>query len=191
MLRDSLVLRTQRDLRGVTDSSAGMNNSREQARGGMERIKGKRERHHEREPSDSSDLPTRLKAEEKPSSASPAPMSFRVGSGGGHDRDGDGNPDSRARGRGRERSFEDGERAQGDGDELMDDGEDGEEDDVVVADDGMDAMAAMMGFSGFDSTKGKKIAGNNVGAVRKEKKTEYRQYMNRTGGFNRPLSPSR
>ena len=29
------------------------------------------------------------------------------------------------------------------------------------------------------------------GVVRKEKKTEYRQYMNRVGGFNRPLSPSR
>ncbi|POR38725.1 Uncharacterized protein TPAR_01075 [Tolypocladium paradoxum] len=53
------------------------------------------------------------------------------------------------------------------------------------------AMQAMMGFGGFGSTKGKKIAGNDVGAVRKEKKTEYRQYMNRQGGFNRPLSPSR
>lgn len=53
------------------------------------------------------------------------------------------------------------------------------------------AMQAMMGFGGFGSTKGKKIAGNDVGGVRKEKKTEYRQYMNRQGGFNRPLSPSR
>ncbi|KJZ71873.1 hypothetical protein HIM_08718 [Hirsutella minnesotensis 3608] len=52
-------------------------------------------------------------------------------------------------------------------------------------------MQAMMGFGGFGTTKGKKIAGNDVGAVRKEKKTEYRQYMNRQGGFNRPLSPSR
>lgn len=66
-----------------------------------------------------------------------------------------------------------------------------EEDDVVVEDDGLDDMAAMMGFGGFGTTKGKKVTGNNVGAVKKEKKTEYRQYMNRVGGFNRPLSPPR
>lgn len=53
------------------------------------------------------------------------------------------------------------------------------------------AMKQMMGFAGFGSTKGKKIPGNDAGAVRKEKKTEYRQYMNRHGGFNRPLSPTR
>ena len=52
-------------------------------------------------------------------------------------------------------------------------------------------MRALMGFAGFKSTKNTKVPGNNVGAVRKEKKTEYRQYMNRVGGFNRPLSPSR
>jgi len=69
--------------------------------------------------------------------------------------------------------------------------EDEEEDDVVVEEDGLDAMQAMLGFGGFGTTKGKKVRGNNVGAVRKEKKTEYRQYMNRVGGFNRPLSPSR
>lgn len=67
-----------------------------------------------------------------------------------------------------------------------------DEDDVLlVEDDGMGDMAAMMGFGGFGSTKGQKVLGNNVGAVSKEKKTEYRQYMNRVGGFNRPLSPSR
>lgn len=65
------------------------------------------------------------------------------------------------------------------------------EEELVVEDDGLEAMQAMMGFGGFDSTKGKKIKGNNLGAVHKEKKTEYRQYMNRVGGFNRPLSPSR
>ncbi|ODA79894.1 hypothetical protein RJ55_05491 [Drechmeria coniospora] len=53
------------------------------------------------------------------------------------------------------------------------------------------AMQAMMGFGGFSSTKGKMVAGNDSGTVRKEKKSEYRQYMNRQGGFNRPLSPSR
>lgn len=68
---------------------------------------------------------------------------------------------------------------------------DQDEEDLEVEDGGMDAMAAMMGFGGFGTTKGKQIAGNNMGAVRKEKKTEYRQYMNRTGGFNRPLSPPR
>lgn len=58
-------------------------------------------------------------------------------------------------------------------------------------DDGLAAMQAMMGFGGFGTTKGKKVVGNNAGGVRKEKKSEYRQYMNRQGGFNRPLSPSR
>ena len=68
---------------------------------------------------------------------------------------------------------------------------DAEDDDLEVDDDGMAAMQAMMGFGGFGTTKNTKIIGNNVGGVRKEKKTEYRQYMNRQGGFNRPLSPSR
>ncbi|KAI9802799.1 MAG: hypothetical protein M1833_001398 [Piccolia ochrophora] len=59
-------------------------------------------------------------------------------------------------------------------------------------DDGVDPqMKAMMGFGGFGTTKQKKIAGNDAYSVRREKKTEYRQYMNRIGGFNRPLSPSR
>ena len=61
----------------------------------------------------------------------------------------------------------------------------------IDEDDDTAAMQAMMGFGSFGTTKGKKVVGNNVGAVRKEKKSEYRQYMNRQGGFNRPLSPSR
>ncbi|QSZ29280.1 hypothetical protein DSL72_003792 [Monilinia vaccinii-corymbosi] len=69
--------------------------------------------------------------------------------------------------------------------------EEEEDDDIVIEDDGMAAMQAMMGFGGFGSTQNKQVPGNNVSAVRKEKKTEYRQYMNRVGGFNRPLSPSR
>ena len=76
----------------------------------------------------------------------------------------------------------------GDREERADDGE-------VAAEEELDpdaaAMQAMLGFGGFGTTKGKKIAGNDVGGVRKEKKSEYRQYMNRQGGFNRPLSPSR
>lgn len=63
---------------------------------------------------------------------------------------------------------------------------DGNEDDEEAQ------MRRVMGFAGFRSTKNTKVPGNdrNYG-VRKEKKTEYRQYMNRVGGFNRPLSPSR
>lgn len=66
------------------------------------------------------------------------------------------------------------------------DGDEGEEE----VDEDEAAMQAMMGFGGFGTTKNKKVAGNNAGAIKKEKKTEYRQYMNRVGGFNRPLSPS-
>ncbi|KAH8821405.1 hypothetical protein F5884DRAFT_85621 [Xylogone sp. PMI_703] len=66
-----------------------------------------------------------------------------------------------------------------------------EDEEIVVLDDGMEDMKAMMGFGGFGTTHQKKVPGNNVSAVRKEKKTEYRQYMNRVGGFNRPLSPTR
>ncbi|KAK4995965.1 hypothetical protein LTR66_004319 [Elasticomyces elasticus] len=53
-------------------------------------------------------------------------------------------------------------------------------------------MKRKMGFVGFRSTKNTKVPGNDKNyAVRKDKKTTYRQYMNRTGGFNRPLSPTR
>uniref|UniRef100_T1E356 U4/U6.U5 small nuclear ribonucleoprotein 27 kDa protein n=1 Tax=Psorophora albipes TaxID=869069 RepID=T1E356_9DIPT len=48
-------------------------------------------------------------------------------------------------------------------------------------------MLKTMGFCGFDSTKGKKVEGNNVGEVHVILKRKYRQYMNRKGGFNRPL----
>ncbi|GMM33322.1 hypothetical protein DASC09_006470 [Saccharomycopsis crataegensis] len=51
-------------------------------------------------------------------------------------------------------------------------------------------MMEMMGFSGFGSTKGKKVGGNNASAVGKDKAAgSFRQYMNRAKGFNRPLSP--
>lgn len=47
-----------------------------------------------------------------------------------------------------------------------------------------------MGFKSFKSTKQTKVAGNEGAyAVRIDKATKYRQYMNRKGGFNRPLSP--
>lgn len=53
-------------------------------------------------------------------------------------------------------------------------------------------MAQTMGFAGFKSTKNTKVPGNdrNYG-VRRDKQMEARQYMNRQGGFNRPLSPGR
>ena len=38
-------------------------------------------------------------------------------------------------------------------------------------------MQAMLGIGGFGTTKDKKVLGNDVSAIRKEKKTEYRQYM--------------
>jgi len=54
-----------------------------------------------------------------------------------------------------------------------------------------DQMKALLGFGGFDTTKGKQVDDNvkgaASGAVRKDTKREYRQYMNRRGGFNRPL----
>lgn len=48
-------------------------------------------------------------------------------------------------------------------------------------------MMKVMGFCGFDTTKGKKVDGNEVGDVHVILKRKYRQYMNRKGGFNRPL----
>ncbi|KAL9254730.1 U4/U6.U5 small nuclear ribonucleoprotein 27 kDa protein-like protein [Drosera capensis] len=41
--------------------------------------------------------------------------------------------------------------------------------------------------TGFDSTKGKPVPGANVSGVRVVTKRQPRQYMNRRGGFNRPL----
>lgn len=48
-------------------------------------------------------------------------------------------------------------------------------------------MMKLMGFGSFDSTKGKKVEGNDVYVANIAKKRRYRQYMNRRGGFNRPL----
>ena len=50
-------------------------------------------------------------------------------------------------------------------------------------------MAAIMGFSGFDSTAGKEVDDPRckMEAVKKKEARRYRQYMNRRGGFNRPL----
>jgi U4/U6.U5 tri-snRNP-associated protein 3 len=57
--------------------------------------------------------------------------------------------------------------------------------------DQLEVMRRVMGFSGFDTTKGKAVADNATGAsgggAARHKKMIYRQYMNRRGGFNRPL----
>ncbi|KAJ1950120.1 hypothetical protein IWQ62_006625 [Dispira parvispora] len=50
-----------------------------------------------------------------------------------------------------------------------------------------DSMMAVMGFGSFGTTQGQHITGNNVSGVNVKKERRYRQYMNRPGGFNRPL----
>lgn len=57
----------------------------------------------------------------------------------------------------------------------------------MMDEDEIEAMKKLGIPVGFDSTKGKPVAGNDVGAVRKVTKRQPRQYMNRRGGFNRPL----
>lgn len=49
-------------------------------------------------------------------------------------------------------------------------------------------ISQLMGISRFSSTKGKKHV--DYGGVETHKVRKYRQYMNRPGGFNRPLDPS-
>ena len=52
-------------------------------------------------------------------------------------------------------------------------------------------MQRLLGFTGFASTKGMEVSDNKTtaakGAATKNKARKYRQYMNRKGGFNRPL----
>lgn len=64
-------------------------------------------------------------------------------------------------------------------------------DDDDVDGDEQDDMMQMLGFGGFGSTKGKAVQDNQSSAARgaasKNKGRKYRQYMNRKGGFNRPL----
>ncbi|KAK1932974.1 hypothetical protein X943_001657 [Babesia divergens] len=47
-----------------------------------------------------------------------------------------------------------------------------------------------MGFGEFATTKNKQHLDSDVSGVAKRSKRQYRQYMNRRGGFNRPLSPT-
>ncbi|KAK9522342.1 hypothetical protein VZT92_018815 [Zoarces viviparus] len=49
-------------------------------------------------------------------------------------------------------------------------------------------MMKLMGFGSFETSKGKKTDGSvNAFAINVSMKRKYRQYMNRKGGFNRPL----
>jgi len=49
------------------------------------------------------------------------------------------------------------------------------------------SMMAAMGFGGFGTTKDRPVDGNQEGAAFIKKQRTWRQYMNRKGGFNRPL----
>ncbi|KAK7014978.1 U4/U6.U5 small nuclear ribonucleoprotein [Favolaschia claudopus] len=62
-----------------------------------------------------------------------------------------------------------------------------EEGEEVDMEDDEASMMAMMGMSGFGTTKGRHIEGNQEGAASVKKQRTWRQYMNRRGGFNRPL----
>ncbi|GAA5932233.1 SNUT3/LISCH7 family protein [Sporobolomyces koalae] len=66
----------------------------------------------------------------------------------------------------------------------------GRSESLVTADDAADVetqdIAAMMGFGGFGTTQGKQHEGELSGASIKQERA-HRQYMNRKGGFNRPL----
>ncbi|KAK0197241.1 hypothetical protein F5146DRAFT_1014629 [Armillaria mellea] len=59
--------------------------------------------------------------------------------------------------------------------------------DETIDDPDEDAMMAMMGLGGFGTTKGKHVDGNQEGTANVKKTRTWRQYMNRRGGFNRPL----
>ncbi|KIY68626.1 DUF1777-domain-containing protein [Cylindrobasidium torrendii FP15055 ss-10] len=66
-------------------------------------------------------------------------------------------------------------------------GDSGAPDDVQEDEDPDAAMMAMMGLSGFGTTKNKAVTGNQEGGADIKKTRTWRQYMNRRGGFNRPL----
>ncbi|KAG1827074.1 uncharacterized protein BJ212DRAFT_1310208 [Suillus subaureus] len=63
--------------------------------------------------------------------------------------------------------------------------EEGEAMDATNADE--ESMMAAMGLTGFGTTKGKHVDGNQEGFADVKKIRTWRQYMNRRGGFNRPL----
>lgn len=70
---------------------------------------------------------------------------------------------------------------------MEQDKNEGAQDDDADPDDPEAQMMKMMGFGGFDSTKGKHVPGADASGANVKKQPKYRQYMNRRGGFNRPL----
>ena len=64
-------------------------------------------------------------------------------------------------------------------------------DDELEGLDEEEQMKRLLGFGDFSSSKGQKVEDNQNslarGAAAKNKARKYRQYMNRKGGFNRPL----
>lgn len=50
-------------------------------------------------------------------------------------------------------------------------------------------FAELFGFDSFRSSKGQEHTESDASLANKRTKRKYRQYMNRVGGFNRPLSP--
>ncbi|WVR08035.1 hypothetical protein IAU60_005079 [Kwoniella sp. DSM 27419] len=62
-----------------------------------------------------------------------------------------------------------------------------EPEEEVDPDDPEAVMASMMGFGGFGTTKNKEVEANADGGVKVNKQRTWRVYMNRRGGFNRPL----
>ena len=76
--------------------------------------------------------------------------------------------------------------------EKMNESEDNNSSDSEHSDETTEIMR-VMGFAKFHSTKGEKKPTDYLGKIESEvrivKKRRYRQYMNRRGGFNRPLDP--
>ncbi|WWC73667.1 uncharacterized protein I206_107639 [Kwoniella pini CBS 10737] len=62
-----------------------------------------------------------------------------------------------------------------------------EPEDEIDPDDPEAQMAAMMGFGGFGTSKGQGKEDNIDVVAKVNKQRTWRQYMNRRGGFNRPL----
>ncbi|XP_026457693.1 U4/U6.U5 small nuclear ribonucleoprotein 27 kDa protein-like [Papaver somniferum] len=65
--------------------------------------------------------------------------------------------------------------------------EDGNEGEIMMDNDEIELMKKLGMPVGFDSTKGKPVPGADVSGIRMTTKRQPRQYMNRRGGFNRPL----
>ncbi|KAG0020190.1 Myotubularin- protein 14 [Entomortierella chlamydospora] len=149
---------------------------------------------------DRSDRDTRRRRSSRSRSRSRSPYGSRRGGGGGG-RSRSRSPRSK-RGRRDDDDKEDGEYRSSNKDSNKDrkgsdkkseSGKGGGADEEMTAPDELSPedeearMMALMGFGGFDSTKGKKVPGADVSGADIKKQRQYRQYMNRRGGFNRPL----